>query len=179
MSKLQTINVSGGEYSKVPVRLKAFLEDNPRAKISAKPHWHEDGSLDFETTIIKDQRDEHSPSGNGWAHYSSIEMKKPKSYEKLQTISKGRALADLGYLNNGEIATTEELGEFYDFKEKKKLEKLEELRKEIKRCKTFDELKTVFLSLSGEQKAELEGLKNEMKVKLGGKNEGSRSTAKQ
>lgn len=178
MSKLETIKVSGGEYAKVPTRLKAFREENPRAKISSKPYWHEDGSLDFHTTIIKDRSDPNSPMGDGWAHYSALELKQPKSFEKLQTISKGRALADVGYLNDGEIATTEELEEFNDYRERKKQFELEKSAKLLRNAKSLDELKNAFMSLSGTHKAELIDIKDEMKKKIGAKNAGTKPTTK-
>src|SRR5690606_15307500 len=109
MNKVATINLQGKEYALVPARLKRFREEHPRADIQSKPTWNPDGSLDFMTRIIVDQSDEYSAKGTGWAHCTAEELKKPKAYEKTQTISKGRALSDVGYLNDGQIATTEEM----------------------------------------------------------------------
>lgn len=104
------------EYEFVPDRLKRFREEHPRAKIDSNPTYNEDGSITFKTTIIKDQADPYSAVGTGNARYTEVELKKAKAFEKLETISKGRALADIGYLNDGQVATTEELEEFYEFK---------------------------------------------------------------
>lgn len=174
MSQLETVDLKGKEYALVPTRLKAFREENPRAEIKATPHWNPDGSLDFETKIVRDRSDEYSAIGNGWAHYSAQELKNPKAYEKLQTISKGRALADIGYLNNGQIATTEELEEFNDYKEQKRQEALKEAEAKLTKAETLGELKAAFMSLSGAEKAELTGLKDELKAKLEAKNASSK-----
>ena len=145
---LDTISLQGKEYALVPVRLKAFREENPRASIKATPHWRDDGSLDFETEIIRDQSDENSARGNGWAHYSAAELKNPKAYEKLQTISKGRALADIGYLNNGQVATTEEMLEFADYKE----QQFNELMEEIKTATKREEFSAILAKMNPAQK---------------------------
>jgi len=130
-------------YAFVPDRLKEFREQNPRAKIDSNPTYNEDGSITFKTTITKDQADEHSAIGTGNARYSETELKKIKAFEKLETVSVGRALSNLGYLNSGEIASTEELEEFYEYKDNQILEAVETLQG----CKSLDELKQVFMSL--------------------------------
>jgi NAD-dependent DNA ligase len=71
------------EYAYVPERLKRFREEHPRAKIDSNPTYNDDGSITFKTTITKDQSDPHSAVGTGNARYTEIELKKPKSFEKL------------------------------------------------------------------------------------------------
>lgn len=144
MSRVSTIAYgSVKEYATVPARLKEFRETNPRASIKSVPKHHEDGSLEFETIIIVDKSDEYSADANGHAFYTSVEAKQKKAYEKLETISIGRCLAKLGYLNNGEVATTEEMDEFESFKQDRSTEAVNT----INNCKTIDELKTYFLSI--------------------------------
>jgi hypothetical protein len=87
--------------------------------------------------------DEHSARATGNARYTAEELKKAKSFEKLETISVGRALANLGYLNDGQIASTEELEEFHDYKLSQAMEAIEA----INDMKSLDELKAYFLSL--------------------------------
>lgn len=152
MNKVATVDLKGNEYALVPVRLKAFREQNPRADIISTPHWGADGSLDFETRIIKDQAEEHGAKGTGWAHYSSTEMKNSKSYEKLSTISVGRALSNLGYLNNGQIASTEEMEEFEDYKKTKQDDREYDILSDIKACESLDDLKEFFMGLNGKDK---------------------------
>lgn len=144
MSKMDTVNLKGNDYALVPVRLKEFRQDNPKSDVKSTPHWNADGSLDFETYIIKDKSDDTSMSGNGWAHYSAKELANPKSYEKLQTVSVGRALSSVGYLNNGQIASTEEMEEFNDYKEQKKEEAIQLAIESFADAKTMDELKEAF-----------------------------------
>lgn len=131
------------EYALVPDRLKQFREANPRASITSKRVNNEDGSVEFVTYILTDKSDEYSADADGHAKYTAEELKKPKSYEKLETISLGRALAKLGYLNDGQIATTEEMAEFHQYKE----DKVEQAIEKINETKTVDELKETYLSL--------------------------------
>src|ERR1044072_2785517 len=113
MSK--SIKFGDKDYSLVPERLKKMREENPRASIETEPTYNADGSVTFRATIIRDLADEHSARATGNARYTEIELKKPKAFEKLETVSVGRALANLGYLNDGQIATTEEMEEFEAF----------------------------------------------------------------
>ena len=151
------------EYKLVPDRLKQFREENPNADIQSKPHWGTDGSCDFMTRITKDRSDENSAMGTGWAHYSSEEMKKAKAFEKLETISKGRALADIGYLNDGQVATTEEMDEFNSFKQSK----VEEAISLLESAESLEELKLSFMKLGTlmKDKAVVEA-KDKMKARL-------------
>lgn len=139
------------EYAYVPERLKRFREENPRASIDSNPTYNADGSITFKTVIIKDQADEHSAVGSGNARYTELELKKPKAFEKLETISKGRALADIGYLNDGQVATTEELEEFYDYKHEKYQERIE-------KAKTVEELVSLFNDMNPDEKKDFTGL---------------------
>jgi hypothetical protein len=104
------------DYALVPDRLKKFREANPRASVDTTPTYNADGSITFTATIIQDQSDPHSARATGHARYSEMELKKPKAFEKLETVSVGRSLANLGYLNDGQIATTEEMEEFEEYK---------------------------------------------------------------
>lgn len=100
------------DYALVPDRLKKFREENPRASIETKHTFNPDNSVTFTATIIKDLNDPASARATGNARYSEVELKKPKAFEKLETVSVGRALANLGYLNDGQIATSEEIEEW-------------------------------------------------------------------
>lgn len=151
------------DYSFVPARLKQFREDNPRADIQSKPTWNPDGSCDFMTRITKDRAEENSAMGTGWAHYSKEEMAKVKAFEKLETISKGRALADIGYLNDGQIATTEEMDEFNQFKQ----DKVQDAISLLESAESLDELKSTFMKLGTLMKhADVVTAKDKMKVQF-------------
>lgn len=136
---LQTMQVQGGNYAKVPVRLKDFREKNPRASVETEPTI-DNGQIVFKARIVVDKSDPNSAEATG---HSFGENKGPKAFEKLETIAVGRALALLGWLNNGEVATTEEMEEFYAYKQDKVVEAIDKLNA----CKTIDELKTTFMSL--------------------------------
>jgi hypothetical protein len=147
------------EYALVPDRLKRFREENPRAKIDSNPTYNVDGSITFKTVIVKDQADPHSAIGSGNARYTETELKKPKAFEKLETISKGRALADIGYLNDGQVATTEELEEFYEYKHEK-------YQEQIENATSVPELVQLFNSMNGDEKKEFTELLSNKKKEL-------------
>lgn len=145
MSKIETIKYQGKDYATVPARLKEFREKNPRASIETDPTYHEDGSVTFKATLVQDRADEYSATATGNAHYSAKELETKKAFEKLETISVGRALANLGYLNDGQIATTEEMVEFEQFK-------LEKFADKIDSAESVDELMKLFSSMNAEEK---------------------------
>lgn len=145
--KTSKLGNTGVDYAKVPDRLKQFREENPRASIETKPTFNEDGSVFFSAKIVSDKTDAGSPEATGTAFYNKAELNKVKSFEKLETISVGRALALLGYLNNGEVATTEEMDEFNTYKEQKLETAREEIIVQINDCKDLEELKKLFFSL--------------------------------
>lgn len=143
MSNVETIKYQGKDYATVPARLKEFRETNPRAAITTTPLYQEDGSLIFRAEIIQDKSDENSATATGHARYTAEEMKQRKAFEKLETVSIGRSLSVLGYLNDGQIASTEEMDEFENYKADKVFEALTALDE----AETLDELKDVFFSL--------------------------------
>ena len=165
MSKVETINYQGKDYATVPVRLKEFREKNPRAEISTEPIFMDDGSLIFKAKIVQDRKDEYSATATGTARYSATELSKAKAFEKLETVSVGRALAMLGYLNDGQIATTEEMAEFENYVN----DKFEEAVEAVKKAEKRGDFETIIESLSAEQqkqiapviKARMQELKNE------------------
>lgn len=110
---VQTINLKGNQYATVPQRLKEFRETHPRSLIETKPTFQEDGTVVFSARIVKDKADESSAEATG---HSYGKMDKEKAFERLETVATGRALALLGYLNNGQIATGEEMEEFEQYK---------------------------------------------------------------
>ena len=145
MSKVQTINLKGNEYATVPQRLKQFREDNPRASIETKPTFNPDGSVMFSTKIIADKAKTDSAEATGTSYG---ELKESKAFEKLETISVGRALALLGYLNNGQVATTEEMQEFEEYKQ----DQFQLVLDKIKLAKKRDEFAEILQGLTPEQK---------------------------
>lgn len=167
MSKVDTINYQGKDYATVPARLKEFRSMNPRASISTVPKFLDDGGLMFQATIIADRADDSSATATGTAMYTASEMSGKKQFEKLETISIGRALAVLGYLNNGEVATGEEMAEFEDYKEDKKATAKSLAIESLEASKTIEELKLTFIGL-GEFMTDQDvvAVKDAMKVRL-------------
>jgi len=149
-NKVKTIDLKGKEYAQVVDRLKAFREACPRGKIETKPTITEKHII-FEARVVKDKKDETSAEATGHAMAPS-DKKGDKMFEKLETISVGRALAMLGYLASGEIASSEEMEEFYEYKDEKKREMLEEAKGELSKIKTIDELKAYYLERKGRGK---------------------------
>lgn len=152
--KTETVNFKGNEYALVPARLKEFRQDNPRALVETKPHIdNENNTVVFSTRIVKDKADENSAEATGHSYGKLTEI---KAFEKLETVSVGRALSLLGYLNNGQIASTEEMDEFEEFKNNKVVD----AKKQIKKAKSKDEFASIMASLSGEQLREVTPLIN-------------------
>lgn len=142
---VKTTKIQGGaDYALVPDRIKEFREQNPKASITTTHEVSEDGSVIFTATIIADQSKNDSAKASGSARYTAEEMKPKKSFEKLETISIGRALAVLGYLNSGQVATTEEMDEFNEWKD----QQAEEAVNALMECETLDELKDLWLKIS-------------------------------
>jgi len=144
MAKVKTTKIADKfDYALVPDRLKEFREQNPRASIKHQETVAEDGSVVIRATIIKDKSKPDSADAQGSARYTTSEMKIKKAYEKLETIATGRALANLGYLNDGKIASTEEMEEYHAYKD----EKIELAIDTLMACDTMYTLKETFLGL--------------------------------
>lgn len=153
------------DYAKVAERVKEFRQDTTHASIETKPTFLENGVVSFTAVIIKDLRDPASARGTG---NSLGTAKGVKDFEKLETVAIGRALANMGYLASGEIASFEEMEEFEKMKDEKNASQAEVVIKDLKTSKTFDELKDKFNRLKGSIKARPEVIKakEDMKKKL-------------
>lgn len=145
MSKVQTINLKGNEYATVPQRLKEFRQKNPRSSVETKPTFQPDGTIVFSAKIVADQSDESSATATGHSYGKNTG---DKAFEKLETVSVGRALALLGYLNNGQVATTEEMVEFEEYQQDQYQLALDEIRN----ATTREEFSTILARLKPEQK---------------------------
>lgn len=140
MSRVPTIDLKGKDYATVPARLKIFREENPNGKIDTEPTVGEDGGVIFRATILKDKSNPHSAEATGHAMGGS---KGDKDFEKLETIAVGRALALLGYAASGEIASSEEMERFNEYRN----DQIEMAIDTMKAATTVDELKQVFMGL--------------------------------
>jgi len=160
VKKTKTISLQGKDYAQVRDRIKEFRTDCPNGSTETKPEMLDGGQMVFQATVIKDLSDESSARATGSSYGKSTGT---KSFEKLETIAVGRALAFLGYGADGGIASSEEMEDFFAYKEEQKMEAITAMQK----VKTLDELKTYFLSLGSlmADKAVIKA-KDEMKVKL-------------
>lgn len=145
MSKVQTINLKGNEYATVPQRLKEFREKHPRSSVTTRPEIQADGTIVFTAKIVKDKGDEFSAEATGHSYGPN---KGEKAFEKLETVAVGRALALLGYLNNGQIATTEEMEEFEQYRQ----DNYEQAVLDIHAATTREEFTEILARLNPEQK---------------------------
>jgi hypothetical protein len=144
MKKTETIDLKGKSYATVPARLKEFRKDNPRGLIETNPTIQADGTLIFKAHILTDKSNPDSPEATGHAFGKG---KAEKDFEKTETIAVGRALALLGYMASGDIASSEEMEEFEDYKKNQKQILIENAIEKINDTKTLEELKTVWTSL--------------------------------
>lgn len=137
MNKVKTMKLKDKDYAKVPDRIKAFREDCPNGLIETNPTIT-DERIVFKTRVVKDKKDPNSAEAT--AHALGT-LKGEKAFEKLETISVGRALAMLGYMASGEIASSEEMEEFHAYKGEKEQAMLIEAETEIAQLNSMEDLK--------------------------------------
>lgn len=169
------MKLSGNDYAKVAERIKLFREDFPKGKIETAHVYLSDGSLEFKAWVWKDKTEyldvlkavqnlevaRGSADADGSAKAYVKESDK-KGFEKLQTIAVGRALAMLGYLGSGDVASFEEMEEFDQYKVNQFQEALEAIKKATKR----DEFSAILGKLSPDQKLEATPFINERIAEL-------------
>src|SRR3990167_715643 len=161
--KTKTMQLQGKEYAQVKDRLMEFRQENPRGLIETTPTIQADGQIIFKTRIVKDKSDEFSSEATGHALGTN---KGQKAFEKLETISVGRALAFLGYASDGEIASSEEQEEFEAYKKGVKQKEIDNAKSKLQNAKTTTQLQQVWSSIVGDIKPELMTFKDELKAKL-------------
>lgn len=138
-----TIDLKGKAYATVPARIKEFREKNPNGLIETKPEILENEIM-FTARILKDKANPASGEATGHA----IGKKQgDKAFEKLETIAVGRALALLGYMASGDIASSEEMEEFNQYQLEKKQQIIEDAVLELSKATTLVELQTIWKTL--------------------------------
>ncbi len=151
------------DYSKVADRVLEFRQDCMNGDI--KTNIEIKGEYIFASAIIKkDKADINSAEANGHAiaKLSGYE----KEFEKLETLSVGRALAFLGYGASGEIASSEEMEEFNKFKMEKHEQLVSGVIKQMEQAKTLAELQTIFVSSKVKNDKDVITKKDELKLIL-------------
>ena len=184
MAKIKTTKISGGaEYAKVADRLKLFWEQNPNGKIATVRENLKDNKIRFVARIWRNKEEvielakagvsleiiNETASSTG----SADAIKKgDKENEKLETVAVGRALANLGYLASGEVASREEMEAFEEYKAEKSEKALAEAMAKINKAKSLAELQKAFTeaitnkSFNKKQLEEIIKAKDEVKGKL-------------
>lgn len=143
MKKTETIDLKGKAYATVPARIKEFRTDNPNGDIKTE-YKIEGDQIVFTANILKDKAEQSSASSNG---HTIGKLTGDKAFEKLETIAIGRALAILGYLASGDIASSEEMEEYLEYKEEKKSEDRMYALEQLNACTSLVELQEVWKSL--------------------------------
>jgi dihydroneopterin aldolase len=144
---VKTTKITGGaDYAKVSDRLKAFRADNPRALIETTPLPQEGGMMMFKARIIKDKADENSAESTGHALQTKTGT---KDFEKLETVAVGRALALLGYAVDGEIASSDEMEEFENYKQTQKEIMLFDMQEKIQGIDNLADLRILYNETRG------------------------------
>lgn len=169
-------------YAKVADRLNEFRSANPRSKISVKFSYNEKGDLTHHAYIWKDKAEFYellkaqvsakealeSADAEGSSLMYADKVKAEKGFEKNETIAIGRALAILGYAGSGEIASSEEMEEFEDFKKQKAEDAQAEAIDQLAKAKDMKALLKVWQGLTKEQQLakEVQAKKDAMKKEL-------------
>jgi len=143
--KVKTIKVGAADYAKVAERIKQFREDCPSGSIESKFQFMGDTVI-FTSTVIKDLANPSSARATANAQGTN---KGVKAFEKVESISVGRALAMLGYCADGDIATSEEMEEFQDYQKTKKEEMVDDLMAQVDDIKTIEELREFYTKHKG------------------------------
>lgn len=151
---VKTIKLGQAQYAKVADRLKEFRTDFQNSKIETD-YNEADGTVTFRAFIWKDKsshlevlkevKDVEIARGSADSSATARSTKKgEKDFEKLETIAIGRALALLGYLSSGEVASFEEMEEFQKYKDDQRREYIEQQVGLFAEAKTMDELKVIW-----------------------------------
>lgn len=106
-NKIKTINLQGKEYAQVSERVKYFNANHPNGSIITDPEIQGEG-ISVKATIIPNfEKPERKFTGHSFG-----KIGKEKALEKLETVAVGRALAFMGILADGGIASQEEIDKF-------------------------------------------------------------------
>jgi len=178
--KIKTIKVSGDkDYAKVADRIKVFWEENPNGKIDTEREDISENKVRFIARIWRDS-DVVSNLATTSTNINAIKFtanatasadaikKGDKENEKLETVAVGRALAMLGYLASGEVASREEMEQFEIYKADLFQDEVNKTIELMKKAKTIDELRRLYVSLRSELRTnpEIINAKDELKKKL-------------
>lgn len=179
--QLKTVNLQGKEYAQVAERVKAFREKFPNSKIITKNMLTESGGLEFITYIWRDRKDYISgdlDSADSTGTARGVVGKAQKDFEKLETISVGRALALMGFLSSGEVASFEEMENYYADKEAERKLYIQGQVDLFDQAKTLDDLKELW-SKTTKTEPDIVAAKDKRKAELEARSDGTGKATKQ
>jgi len=102
------------DYEPVEDRIRAFYKDHPQGRITTDIISLDGDSVTFRASVYREIDPDPSPAATGHAHGL---LTKPKAVEFIETVSIGRALANLNYAKQGARASQEEMQAFQDVKQ--------------------------------------------------------------
>ena len=101
------------DYEPVEDRIRAFYKDHPQGRITTDIISLDGDSVTFRASVYREIDPDPSPASTGHAHGL---LAKAKAVEFIETVSIGRALANLNYAKQGARAQ-EEMQAFQDVKQ--------------------------------------------------------------
>lgn len=142
--KTKTIKIKQGsveiDYAKVSARIAEMHKAHKDASIKTSFDFKEGWAIIVATFTPDTKKPERVFTGTSMGKVGAI-----KAFEKLETIAVGRALAFAGFLSDGEIASSEEMANYFD---KQTEVNTEEAVKTLTTAKTLPELQQAWLSLT-------------------------------
>ena len=102
------------DYEPVEDRIRAFYKDHPQGRITTDIISLDGDSVTFRASVYRELDPDPAPAATGHAHGL---LTKPKAVEFIETVSIGRALANLNYAKQGARASQEEMQAFQDVKQ--------------------------------------------------------------
>jgi len=179
-NNVETTKMGNFDMASAADRILRFREDTgSKGKIATKFVKDEEGYLVFKSYVWREKAEFMELLKSGVSEEIALlsadsqasargETKGKKDFEKLETIATGRALAYLGYMANGRVASTEEMDNFNQYKEDAVKTAIESAVEYLEESTNMDDLKERFSSLSAEVKGQKEvfDAKEAMKEKL-------------
>ena len=101
------------DYEPVADRIRDFYADHPQGRITTDIISLDGDSVTFRASVYRELDPDPSPAATGHAHGL---LTKPKAVEFIETVSIGRALANLNYAKQGARPSKEEMQAFQDVK---------------------------------------------------------------
>ncbi len=182
-NKVETKRMGNFDMAAAADRVKAFWELYPDGKIETTKHYDEqDSRLVFISYVWKKKSDYleiakipgvsekallGSADSNGTAKQADGKEAK-KDFEKLETISVGRALAFIGFSKDGTIASSEEMEEFKSFINDKFEENVSTAIEFLEDATDMKDLQNKWIALDGQVKGDerVENTKDNLKNKF-------------